>query len=405
MKVYIVIGKNFGDEGKGLCTDYFAQKAENEGILCLVIKHNGGGQAGHTVDFPNKRFVFHQLSAGSFRHADTFWSDTYLPDLFKLSDERNAFESLSGIKPKIYASEYCRCVTVDDVLVNMLLEKTRGEKRHGSCGMGINEAVERSENPEFQLCIKEVAGSSVENLAKKLLAFREDYLPKRLEKLGIVAKNNKEYGELLNNNSVIYNAAERMMKNIEEVSILKENETKDFIRRYEEIIFEGAQGLLLDAEYIKYEPHLTSSRTGLTNPMKFLKRYTDGVKPEVIYVSRTYVTRHGAGPLPYENKSIPGTIINTDRTNIPNEWQGTLRLATHANFETFYQEAEQDYKAFNRMINISYMLTHCNETNEKVLFKDTSMLISEFKEKLLCQQLAEKIYISHSPFSEEIKDK
>ena len=91
MNVRIVIGKSFGDEGKGLAVDYFSGLAEKSGRRCLVIRHNGGAQAGHTVDLQNGRFVFHQLSSGSFRSADTLWADTFLPDLFKLPEEAQGF--------------------------------------------------------------------------------------------------------------------------------------------------------------------------------------------------------------------------------------------------------------------------------------------------------------------------
>ena len=130
-----VIGKGFGDEGKGLATDYFCSKASDS----LVIKHNGGAQAGHTVETDDKRFVFHQLSAGSFRNADTFWADSYYPDLYKLGEEIEEFYALSGIRPRIYCDAQTNVTLIDDVLINMLLELSRGDNRHGSCGMGINE--------------------------------------------------------------------------------------------------------------------------------------------------------------------------------------------------------------------------------------------------------------------------
>ena len=87
--VYAVIGKNYGDEGKGLTVDHLCTGDEKP----LVIRHNGGAQSGHTVETDGKRFVFHQLSSGSFHGADTFWAGTYLPDLYKLQEEINC-ESL-----------------------------------------------------------------------------------------------------------------------------------------------------------------------------------------------------------------------------------------------------------------------------------------------------------------------
>ena len=122
MSVRIVIGKNFGDEGKGLAADYFAARGHQAGKRTVCVRHNGGAQAGHTVDFPDKRFVFSQLSSASFRGADTYWADSFLPDLYKLSGETGRFRALTGTVPQIFASPDCRCTYIGDVLLNMLLE-------------------------------------------------------------------------------------------------------------------------------------------------------------------------------------------------------------------------------------------------------------------------------------------
>ena len=76
---YAVIGNNYGDEGKGLAVDYLTLSGHN-----LVVRHNGGAQAGHTVDKEDRRFVFHELSSGSFNGADTYWASTFLPDLYNI---------------------------------------------------------------------------------------------------------------------------------------------------------------------------------------------------------------------------------------------------------------------------------------------------------------------------------
>ena len=73
MKAIAVIGKNFGDEGKGLVCASFAKKEKRT----LIVKHNGGGQAGHTVeDESGKRFIHHQIGSGAEYGADTLLADT-----------------------------------------------------------------------------------------------------------------------------------------------------------------------------------------------------------------------------------------------------------------------------------------------------------------------------------------
>ena len=59
-----IIGANFGDEGKGLAINHFSREGKN-----LVVRHNGGAQSGHTVERDGKKFVFHELSSGSFNGA------------------------------------------------------------------------------------------------------------------------------------------------------------------------------------------------------------------------------------------------------------------------------------------------------------------------------------------------
>ena len=81
MSIKAVIGKNFGDEGKGLATDYLAMLSKRAGHSCIVVRHNGGAQAGHTVEASGKRFIFREISSGTLRGADTLWAPTFMPDL------------------------------------------------------------------------------------------------------------------------------------------------------------------------------------------------------------------------------------------------------------------------------------------------------------------------------------
>ena len=86
MKISVVIGANYGDEGKGLATDYLA----SQGTKSLVVRFNGGAQAGHTVVTPDGcRHVFHHFGSGVFAEADTFLSKFFIvnPILFRTEFE------------------------------------------------------------------------------------------------------------------------------------------------------------------------------------------------------------------------------------------------------------------------------------------------------------------------------
>ena len=396
MSVRIIIGKNFGDEGKGLAVDYFAAQSQAVGNACLVIRHNGGAQAGHTVDFPGKRFVFHQLSSGSFRDADTYWSQTFLPDLYKLQEEVEAFASLHDRLPRIYGHPMCRCVYIDDILINMALETARGSDRHGSCGMGINEAVERSADSAYALYLGQVRTMTAQELYKKLSKIRREYIPKRLEQLGLAADTMGEYAELLSNENVLMNAADQMCRSAALISVAEDTVTDG----YDDILFEGAQGLLLDEDYHPFAPHLTSSKTGCHNPMVFLRRCLPNALPEIVYVTRSYVTRHGAGPLPYEQEWNQAAFSVKDATNQPNCWQGALRLAPHGSREAFWDPVLEDIKGAPGKYILSCMVTHLNETHGAVYSVSGQTPVKMWFEDSPCPLT--RLYLSSTPFSQDV---
>jgi adenylosuccinate synthase len=91
------------------------------------------------------------------------------------------------------------------------------------------------------------------------------------------------------------------------------------------IVFEGAQGLLLDMDRGLKFPYVTRSNTGLKNVLA-LAADAGIARLDVVYMTRAYLTRHGAGPLPYEAPGLAFADV-VDRTNQPNPWQGALRVA------------------------------------------------------------------------------
>ena len=393
-----VIGKGFGDEGKGMAVDFLSSRYNKT----LVIRHNGGAQSGHTVELPDKRFVFHELSSGSFRCADTLWADTYFPDLYKLGEEVSAFRDVAGLVPNIFAQVDTPITTIDDVLLNMAAEKSRGANRHGSCGMGIYEAQCRS-NAGFSITIGELLGWGNEELVARLKAIRKEYLPVRLQELGLDEEMLGEYGEMLRSDTVLENVAWEMLENLQYVKLIEDMEA--FISGYDCVIFENGQGLLLDSENEKYSPHVTASRTGLTNPCEFLKRFNYKLD-EVIYVTRSYVTRHGAGPLPNECEKSELGICEEDRTNRENAWQGSLRYARHESAENFVRDIKMDLQNLNRynfpMPKRALLITHLNETGNCVLSQEGNYPVKEFCKMPPVADTFECIFQSKTRFSQDI---
>lgn len=385
-KTAAVIGVGFGDEGKGLATDHLCAGCDN----VTVIRHNGGAQAGHTVESDGKRFVFHQLSSGSFRHADTYWSHTFMPDLYKLGTELSDFAAVSGYAPDIYC-DHGTCPTfIDDVLINMALEKSRGEKRHGSCGMGINEATLRI-RAGFGLTIHEIKASDSSHIYRELLRIRREYVAERLDSLGLKPKELGEYGELLESEIALFNFAEQMAEGAGAVKIA--DDRKAYFSGRGRVIFEGAQGLLLDSENKEFAPHVTASRTGLVNPASLCNEY--GLELELaVYVMRSYVTRHGAGPLPYECEKDALGSVSEDLTNRENEWQGKLRYGRYESPAALATRIIRDLEGCGS--DAALFITHLNETEGSIRFRSGDVAAVNFVSHPAFNGRVKKAYLSYS---------
>ena len=400
MRTIAVIGKNFGDEGKGFTCSRLASSLKKS----LIIKHNGGGQAGHTVEDPKGkwRFIHHQIGAGAEYHVPTLFADSFMPDLFQLGKEVKDFTELFGFQPILNSEKNARITTIDDVLLNMGAELARGKNRHGSCGMGIEECVQRNA-AGYGITVEELATWSKQELLHRLKLIRKEYTGRRAEILGIQAPTSSKamkqsnlinfsitsnpsnfsnisnpYFEMLNNETVLENFVEEVKENVKILSLVDAD--RKWLEQFQHLIFETGQGLLLDQDYEAYAPHLTSSKTGIQNPTIFLEKRGLSLD-EAIYVTRPYVTRHGNGPLPCEvdRSELPG--VGEDPTNQTNEWQGTLRYANHESLEAFFAPVLRDSDSVNCLEHmgetkrskhpkLSILVTQLSETGNQLYFEE-----------------------------------
>ncbi|GAF82360.1 unnamed protein product, partial [marine sediment metagenome] len=132
----IVIGATFGDEGKGLITHHLASRHGRDSI---VVRFNGGAQAGHTVVTKNsKRHVFRHVGSGTFAGAATFLSQFFISNPILFLEELKELKNLK-LKPKVYIDPESPITTPYDMMINQMAEEFRGNQRHGSCGVGFAE--------------------------------------------------------------------------------------------------------------------------------------------------------------------------------------------------------------------------------------------------------------------------
>lgn len=382
MRVIAVIGANFGDEGKGRIVDELASKAE---IPAVVVRYNGGAQAGHTVITPeNKKHIFHHFCSGTLTGADSWLSDFFIANPFLWVREYKQLKDI-GIKPNLFIHPHTPLSTPYDMLINREVEKWRGMSRHGSCGYGIAETVERLCNTPYRTFVKDANTSKFKDMVNDI---RDKYSFRRLAELGIQKPSEWFYQS---------NATDGLLEQYyDELAMLLKavpQRRTAFLNKYKTIIFEGAQGLCLDERH-RFYPNVTRSKTGLTNITKICKKINVG-RIEVVYVTRAYLTRHGAGPLPTEDK----TLSYKDETNINNEWQGELRSG-HLDLDLLAESIKHDIRSTSLKIQPSIAIT-CFDQVPKQMKVKCKMQITEIDKDALPIMISsitniQKILISRS---------
>lgn len=312
-----MVGLGYGDEGKGLATDYLCAHSANP----LVIRFNGGQQAGHTVvTASGQQHTFSTFGAGTLRGIPTYWSSycTFSPAIL-LPEYRSL-----PVQPKLLVDRFCPLTTHYDVLYNRAIEATRGDARHGSCGLGFGATLERHLVPELQLCVPDLL--TPVRFRAKLKLIRAYYQAK-------ITENTSFSFDLFDHDT----ADQQFGQEAEEISTLcqqgiiqlvHENEVFSANTSWDTFIFEGAQGVLLDMDF-GVHPHVTRSNTTSKNALHLLRQHLPDVatNAEIFYVTRGYQTRHGAGPLPHIDNGV--MLLNLEHeTNQYNEHQGPFRTST-----------------------------------------------------------------------------
>lgn len=338
--IKIVIGANFGDEGKGLMTDYFSKK-ENTIVVCS----NGGAQRGHTVVKNDIRHVFHHFGSGTLNGADTYLPAEFIVNPMIFYQESMELNAL-GFTPTVYMSDKCIISTPLDMMANQIIEESRGNNKHGSCGLGIYETIKRYKYEENALDFDSI----------------RRYYMHVFSELEIVVS--ESWRDLFYDDTIQKRFIADLTYMFRKTILYDET----ILLKYNNIVFEGAQGLLLDQNNKEYYPHLTPSNTGIQNPKKIIEKipWNDYLNIEVCYVSRTYMTRHGAGKFPSEcNKSqINPNIV--DKTNVPNPHQDSLRYGT-LDLRKLYKRCNDDISIFKHPHKKTIVFTHCNEYDVDIL--------------------------------------
>ena len=311
----VVIGLGFGDEGKGMAVAHECERIINEGISPMVVRFNGGPQAAHNVRIVRDDRVMHhvhsQIGSGAMLGASTVLANGMLVDPLALENEATAFARLMRdplVLSKVYMDRYCPVVMPSHVDVNRALERMRGDGRHGSTGRGVGIArmceAHAKENGIPVLTFHELLD---ERKSARQIAYWREWMSKSL---GITVEWSLDTPE-----------DEAWIMRHSEVELFRNglnliDDAARFIRDHHHngIVFEGSQGMLLDERY-GWFPHVTY---GDMTPAGAIGIADCPVR--VLGVTRSYQTRHGAGPMPTE-----GTFDMDEPDNGWSEWAGDFR--------------------------------------------------------------------------------
>lgn len=373
----IVIGSNFGDEGKGLITHLICQKAASENKKVLNILYNGGCQRGHTVDYAGGwRHVYHHFGSGSETLADTLIDSEFIINPTFFMSELVTLHSDLGFTPKVFIDPWCRVATPFDAIVNQLVEDSRESNRHGSCGFGIYETIYRYRHSKYNLMLKDLIQLDNKQLFDYLDSIAKDYMIDRLTEysdngLHIVIPD--EVRATILNQNLIWAYIKDFRDMLKFIEINSVNFVYD---KYDVLVFEGAQGLSLDQDNKKYFPHLTPSNTTSDLPTRLCHRM--GITDiETCYVTRSYFTRHGSGPFPTECDVAEINDDIVDNTNLPNPFQKTLRFGKF-DADEMLSNIRHDKTFHSPQDKSTLFVTHCNYYDLDLQSENMKEFVAEF---------------------------
>jgi adenylosuccinate synthase len=308
MQAIITVGLGFGDEGKGAAVDHLTRETAAD----LVVRYSGGGQAGHNVVLADgRRHAFAQFGAGTFAGARTWLGPRMIISPATMVPEADHLRSLGVADPFGLLSVHPDCLvsTAYHVAMNRLRELARGDGRHGSCGLGIGE----TRNYWFKHGPDAITAGDLnerQTLIQKLTLLRERMLLEMQE----LPRLDRQWSALMHQT---WPAAEAdvLRRSAAELQLARE------MPACHTVIFEGAQGVLLD-EWHGFHPYTTWSTV---TPLHAWELIADcGIRDvTVLGLTRAYATRHGAGPFPTFSPEM--TAAMADPGNPDNAWQGTIR--------------------------------------------------------------------------------
>jgi len=313
-RAFVTVDLGFGDSGKGATVDWLCRQFGAD----LVVRYSGGAQAGHNVQLADgTRHTFAQFGAGTLAGARTYLGPAMIIEPLALAREAAALQRLlNGKDPYALLSVHPDCLVATPLhkMINRfctLLDEA--QYRHGTCGMGIGETrkywLQYGSDAIFASDLQ-----SQSTLRRKLELLRQRYL---------LALHERQYSA--------DSAAQLDLRGIDTATMARQLAQQplpvsEHPGGFSNVVFEAAQGVLLDEIY-GFHPHTTWSDVTLTPAKHLLATLMEDYDiSDVTYLGiiRAYMTRHGNGPLPTYDAQLTATV--QDPGNPVNDWQGGMRM-------------------------------------------------------------------------------
>ncbi|HYF11499.1 MAG TPA: adenylosuccinate synthase [Actinomycetota bacterium] len=286
MPASVVVGTQWGDEGKGKATDYLADRMD------LVVRYQGGNNAGHTILAEGHTLKLQLIPSGIlYPHITSVIADGVVVDPRVLLDEMDGLSALGVDPSRLVVSGNCHMIMPYHLELERVTERFLGKNALGTTKRGIGPAY----------------GDKAARIGLRI----QDLFDEKIfrEKLEIVLKEKNQvltrvYGRLPLVAETIVEDYLRYAKRLRPIVVETSKLIHDALERGENVLLEGAQGTMLDLDKGTY-PFVTSS-----NPVTGYALASAGIGPRhverVIGITKAYVTRVGAGPFPTEDHGDEG---------------------------------------------------------------------------------------------------
>ena len=289
MAATVVLGAQWGDEGKGKVTDFFASSAD------YVVRFQGGNNAGHTIVVGDEKLALSLTPSGVlYPDCVPVIGSGCVVDLAFLKKELEMLNSKNVSTKKLAISPNAHVIMPYHKLLDELIEESLGENKIGTTKKGIGpcyaDKIQRSGIRIQDLIDDEVFAEKVKtNVEEKNQLLTKIYGRDPIDPNEIINEF-KTYKEIINNH-------------VKDTSLMISNAIKEG----KNILFEGAQGTLLDIDHGTY-PFVTSSNTSSANAA-----IGSGIGPlnlnKIVGVTKAYISRVGSGPFITEQKNDIGDYL------------------------------------------------------------------------------------------------